>query len=351
MSEDDAEGGLSPAANPWLIGHVRAERRILEALRSGRMHHAWLISGPAGIGKATLAYRFARFMLAHPGAVPEDADSLHVDEDHPVFRTVAAGSHPDLVTCTRTPDPRTGRMRAMISVDEARAVSRFLTHTAAEGGWRIAVVDAADDLNAAAANAILKILEEPPARCLFLLVSHSPGRLLPTIRSRCIHLPLRPLSVAQVREALALVRGADGGDMEDLETAAALSGGSPGRALALSGSRAAELFTRFRDAASAPSGPLDRAVVLPLAEALSGVRNRDDFRLFMDLLIEWMHGNALELARAGHAREAGRWADLAGEALSAAGRAEALNLDRRQVLSELIGRIERLPRPVAAGRA
>jgi len=294
MSEDGAENELSPAANPWLIGHMRAEQRILETLRSGRMHHAWLLSGPVGIGKATLAYRFARFMLAHPDSVPEHADSLHVDEEHPVFRMVAAGSHPDLVTCRRMPDPRTGRLRAMIGVDEARTVSRFLTHTAAEGGWRVAVIDAADDMNAAAANAILKILEEPPARCLFLLVSHSPGRLLPTIRSRCIHLPLRPLSVAQVREALALVRGTDGENMEGLETAA------------------------------------------------------DDFRLFMDLLMEWMHENASALARAGRIREAGLWADLAGEALSATGRAEALNLDRRQVLSELIGRIERLPRHVVA---
>ncbi len=346
MSAEETEGGVPPAANPWLVGHVRAERRILEAVRSGRMHHAWLLSGPAGIGKATLAYRFARFMLAHSDAVPEDADSLHVDEDHLVFRMVAAGSHPDLVTCQRMPDPRTGRLRAMIGVDEARMVSRFLTHTAAEGGWRVAVIDAVDDMNAAAANAILKILEEPPASCLFLLVCHSPGRLLPTIRSRCIHLPLRPLSVAQVREVLALARGTDGQDMEALEAAAALSGGSPGRALALAGSRAAELFTRFRDAASVPSGPLDRSIVLPLTEALSGVRNRDDFRLFMDLLMEWMHENASGLARAGHTREASLWADLASETLAAAGRAEALNLDRRQVLSELIGKIERLPRPV-----
>ncbi len=346
MSKEGTERDFSPAANPWLVGHLRAEQRILEALRSGRMHHAWLLSGPAGIGKATLAYRFARFMLAHPDSVPEDADSLHLDETHPVFRMVAAGSHPDLVTCQRMPDPRTGRLRAMIGVEEARSVSRFLAHTAAEGGWRIAVVDAADDMNAAAANAILKILEEPPARCLFLLVSHSPGRLLPTIRSRCIHLPLRPLSVAQVREALALVRGADGQDMEELETAAALSGGSPGRALALAGSRAAELFTRFRDAASVPSGPLDRSVVLPLTEALSGARNRDDFRLFMELLMEWMHENAAGMARSGHVREAGLWAELASEALSATVRAENLNLDRRQVLSELIGRIERLPRSV-----
>ncbi len=348
MSEDVTEKDFSPAANPWLVGHLRAEHRILESLRSGRMHHAWLLSGPAGIGKATLAYRFARFMLAHPGTVPEGSDTLYVDESHPVFRMVAAGSHPDVVTCRRTADPRTGRLRAMIGVDEARAVARFLTHTAAEGGWRIAIIDAADDMNTAAANAILKILEEPPARCLFLLVSHSPGRLLPTIRSRCIHLPLRPLSVAQVREALALVHKGVGGAPEELEMAAALSGGSPGRALELASSRAAELFTRFRDAASAPSGPLDRAVILPLTEALSGARNRDDFRLFMDLLMEWMHGNAIELARAGHAREAGLWAELAGDVLSEAGRAEALNLDRRQVLAGLIGRIEHLPRPPAA---
>jgi len=332
---------LAPSANPHLIGHLRAEERILEALKSGRMHHAWLLSGPRGAGKATLAFRFARFLLAHGSDVPEGADSLYVPREQTIFHTIAAGANPDLFVLKRSVDPKTRRLRAIINVEDARKAAHFLSMTSASGGWRVVIVDTADEMNAAAANAILKILEEPPARSVFLMVSHAPGRLLPTIRSRCLHLPMRPLSEAQVREALALLD--TGLDAQALERAAALSGGSPGRALELASSRAAEFFARFSNMAEG-GAPYDSALTLSIAESLTGARNADDFKLFCDLLGEWITHQARESARLGHHGAASGWAALSAEMADLLGRVEGFNLDRRQALSMLFSRCEAIAR-------
>ena len=173
-----AELGGDPRDVDWhprrrhsLYGHAEAEARLLDAHRSGRLHHAWLITGPRGIGKATLAYRFARFLL-HGG---DAASSLAVPAESAVSRLISAGSHPDLLAIERAIDFKTKRLKTEISVETARDASSFFAHTAGSGGWRVAIVDTADDLNAASANALLKILEEPPARSVFLLVSHRPG--------------------------------------------------------------------------------------------------------------------------------------------------------------------------------
>src|SRR5215472_371137 len=149
-----------PRANPLLLGHEAAEATLLEAMRSGRMHHAWLITGPDGVGKATLAYRFARRLLA---GMPSD-DTLALDPHHPVFRRVAAGAHADLHTVERGYDERRRRMRTQIAAEDVRRVSAFMSLTAAEGGWRVAIIDGAEEMNQTAANALLKILEEPPRR-------------------------------------------------------------------------------------------------------------------------------------------------------------------------------------------
>jgi DNA polymerase-3 subunit delta' len=179
-----------PRANPILLGHTEAEATILDAMRAGRMHHAWLITGPEGVGKATLAYRFARRLLAGRAA----EDSLALDPANTVFRRVAAGSHADLKTIERVVNDKTKRMQAQIPVEKVREINGFMSLTPAEGGWRVVVVDGAEELNQASANALLKILEEPPPRAILLLVCAAPGRLLPTIRSRCRRLRLTPLA-------------------------------------------------------------------------------------------------------------------------------------------------------------
>src|SRR5947209_6591439 len=187
-----------PRANPILLGHPEAEATILAAIRAGRMHHAWLITGPEGIGKATLAYRFARRLLA--GRPTED--SLALDPANPVFRRVAANSHSDMLTIERVFNEKTKRMKTQIAVEDVRKINGFMSLTPAEGGWRVVVVDGAEELNPASANALLKILEEPPPRSVLLLVCAAPGRLLPTIRSRCRRLRLTPLADEPMDELL-----------------------------------------------------------------------------------------------------------------------------------------------------
>jgi DNA polymerase III subunit delta' len=185
---DRFNDGIHPREMLWFGGHQEQERVLLDAYRSGKLHHAWLLSGPEGVGKATLAYRFARFLLANPDPVEtgvKNAADLSVRADHPIAGQVARLSHPDLGVIRRglTKDGKSLRLETVIEV--VRDGLAIFRTTAGSGGWRIIIVDSADDLNRSSANALLKMLEEPPARAIFLLVSQRPGTLLPTIRSRC----------------------------------------------------------------------------------------------------------------------------------------------------------------------
>jgi DNA polymerase-3 subunit delta' len=218
-----------PRANPLLLGHAEAEATILDAMRAGRMHHAWLITGPEGVGKATLAYRFARRLLA--GQRHGQQDSLALDPADPVFRRVAATSHADLLTVERVLNEKTKRMKTQIAVEDVRKINGFMSLTPAEGGWRVVVVDGAEELNQASANALLKILEEPPPRAILLLVCSAPGRLLPTIRSRCRRLRLAPLADADMHQLLA--RYLPQLDADERGRLITLAEGSPGRAIML----------------------------------------------------------------------------------------------------------------------
>jgi DNA polymerase-3 subunit delta' len=206
VADDDETGDAShPRATTELFGHAAAEAALLAAYRSGRVPHAFLIAGPQGIGKATLAYRMARFVLAHPDPSSrpvQAASSLAITADDPVARRIVAQAQPDLLVLERTFNDK-GVLHKQIAVDDIRRTVTFFGSTAGEGGWRIAIVDAVDELNRAGANALLKVLEEPPERALLLLVSHSAARVLPTLRSRCRILTLRPLADADVASTLA----------------------------------------------------------------------------------------------------------------------------------------------------
>jgi len=265
----------APRANAILLGHESAEATLLDAVRAGRLHHACLITGPDGVGKATLAYRFARFLLA--GRPPDKG--LYLDPDHPTFRRVAAGSHADLISIERAYDPKRRRTRTQIAVDDVRRIGEFMALTPAEGGWRVAIVDGAEDLSQASANALLKILEEPPQRALLLLISGASGRLLPTIRSRCRRLRLAALADDVMAELLLQYLP----ELNEIDRGrvVTMAEGSPGRALTLAaedGIKIAALVDQLMAELPAVS-PL-RA--FEISAALG--RSETGFSTFMDLL-------------------------------------------------------------------
>jgi DNA polymerase-3 subunit delta' len=275
-----------PRSTTVLYGHSSAEQAFLEAYRGGRMPHAWLIGGPKGIGKATLAYRMARFVFAHPhqsDSALGSATSLALPADHPAVRRVASQGHSDLLALERT-EGDSGKLRTVIQVDDVRRTVGFFGSTAGEGGWRICIVDAADELNAAGANALLKILEEPPAKSLLLVVSHSPGRLLPTIRSRCRRLSLRALPAEDVARAVAGALGRDA-DEAEIKAAAIASDGSVARALDLLGGTALKVREQVNTLLTALPAVDPRSL-----HALGDALGRDDGALtaFVDAVRDWL---------------------------------------------------------------
>ena len=335
-ARDDDDEIAHPRETRALISHAEAEQTMLDAYRSGRMPHAWLIGGPAGIGKATLAYRMARFALAHPDpAAPEvkSATSLAVADDHPVAQRIAARSHPDLLVLERTVNEKTGKLFTVIRVDDVRQTVSFFGSTAGEGGWRVCIVDTADELqDPQGANALLKILEEPPKSALLLLVSHAPARLLPTIRSRCRRLMLRPLAVAEVAEGVARALGRDAGEGE-IGEAAAQAEGSIGRALKLLEGPALEL--RRQVVAQLDRLPaVDPRALHALGDALGGTEPQR-LEAFVDTVNEWLAARSAKGPQEN--RRLVRLAEAWDKVNQAARDADTYNLDRKPLVFAVFG--------------
>lgn len=327
-----------PRETTSLFGHHDAEQTLLTAYRGGRIPHAWLISGAQGIGKATLAYRMARFVLAHRdplSAQLQAATSLDVDASHPVARQVASGAHGGLLTLERTLNEK-GVMPTVISVNEVRKTVPFFGSTAAVDGWRVCVVDTVDEFNANAANALLKVLEEPPERSLFLLVTHSPARLLPTIQSRCRKLMLRPLAIDDVIHAAAQAAQIDENDPL-LEEAAQAAEGSVSRALNLLGGGALKLHQRT--AALLGTLPhVDPRELHALGDALGG-SDRAVLGAFVDSVDRWI-GERMRADDANANANLPRLARLAEvwEKINRAAReTESYNLERKPLVFSVFG--------------
>lgn len=286
---DAIEGAPHPRETPTLIGQSLAEEDFLTAYTSGRMHSGWLLCGPQGVGKATLAYRIAAFLLAEPGddglfGAPEDLlgappapTSLTVDPDGPDMRQILAGAHPRLCVVTRGPNATGSALSDVITVERVRKIKDFFHMSAADGGRRVVIVDAADDLNRSAANALLKELEEPPARTTLLLIAHQPSRLLPTIRSRCRVLRCAPLAPDALSQALTQA-GA-----ETSPATLALAAGSVGDAIRLQQMEGAALYDRILSVL-APLPRLDRSAANGFADSLTGRGADGRFVLALDLL-------------------------------------------------------------------
>lgn len=304
-------------------GAERAETAWLEAVERGRLHHAWLLAGPEGVGKATFAFRAARRLL---GARPDPAFGLlGAAPEDPVSRLVQSRSHPDLLVLER--EGEDGKLKRGISVDEARRLPEFFAKSPSIAAWRVAIIDAADDLNPSAANAVLKTLEEPPERGVVLMVSHAPGALLPTLRSRCRRLNFAPWPEARVAR---FVQGAADLDAGDADRLAALSCGAPGRALRLQAQGALELDGTARALFEGGTGRQDVAVQA-IADKLRGGEAAARFALLIELLAEQARAKAL--AAAAHDPRAAEQAAAAWARWRALPeRVEGLNLDRAEAL-------------------
>ncbi|MGF1626809.1 MAG: DNA polymerase III subunit delta', partial [Alphaproteobacteria bacterium] len=346
------EPGSDPRLTVDLVGHADAERQLLELWRGGRMPHAVMIAGRPGIGKATLGYRLARFVLAAEtagGLFGDAPDSLYLSPDNPVFRRVASGGHVDLMVLERPWDEKRNRRRGVIPIELARKAISFLRLTAGEGGWRVLLVDAADDLNPNAANALLKIMEEPPRHVLLILIANAPGQVLPTIRSRCRRITLSPLSDAETM-AVVQARRPDA-TADDQALAVSLAEGSPGQALDLLEQGAAAVYTDLVDLiASLPDYGFAKA--LAFAEKVGTSTDDAPFAVFRTLFTGWLSrllGGAVAGDRAGSTgQEAGMnsrlatagaldpWFEVWDKARTWFAETEGLNLDRKQAVLAVI---------------
>jgi DNA polymerase-3 subunit delta' len=324
---DRLEDAPHPRETTRLIGHEKAERDLLDAYLSGRAHHAWIIGGPEGIGKATLAYRLAKFVLANPDpARVAGVETLSVAPDRAAVRQIEAQSHPDLLVLRRAWNSERKTHYTNIRVDDVRRIGAFLGSTAAYGGWRITIVDAAEDLAREGANSLLKLLEEPPEKALFLIVSHQPGRLLPTIRSRCRRLMLSPLDEAETVAAAELAR--PDLDKAALREAARLAGGSVRLTLSLAGGEGIAVHKALSDLlARLPA--IDVGLAHQFADRMSGRAGDEAFSLFRAFLDDWLHDRVLKEADRQPAHRLARWAEVWEKARDAARDVEVFNLDRK----------------------
>jgi DNA polymerase-3 subunit delta' len=333
MSE---QGPPAPRANPHLFGHAAAEEVFERAWRSGRLPHAWLLQGPPGIGKATLAYRLARRILAGPGMVdPNDPESA-------IFRRIAHGSEPDLFALANEVNPRSNRMSGVILVGQARDLTTALHATAVGRHGRVIVVDAADDLNRNTANALLKLIEEPPAGVVLLLVCHAPGRVPRTILSRCARLRLQPLAPEPMAKALAAAGLAAPGEASP--ALLALAKGAPGRYAMLGAAGYLEHYAALLDALIA--GRDDRRPLVEAADRLAGIGNAGLAVELLALILrraaeqatrgaidpELAPGEASRLAALVGGRRLDRWMGLWDKLRDLPGELDHLNLDPRQTL-------------------
>ena len=378
--KEDVEDDLypHPRKNQNLSGHADIEEKLLESFNSGRMHHAWLISGPRGIGKATLAYRFARHILSAGEGVNNDLiaeapdlgaglfgeeekpddnakakaasdGALFIAENTPVFQRVASGGHADLFSIERRRDEKTGKLKTVIGVDDVRGIGHFLSMTPAEGGWRVVVVDSVDELNPNAANALLKVLEEPPSRAILLLVCHNSASLLPTIRSRCIKMQVRPLETSTVTS---LARGYMPDLSErDATRLAQLSDGSIGRALTLADAGGLDLWKEMSGLLSSLP-KMDVRALHKLAEKVSRAGAEESYHTVTGLVRWWLEGVILNIsgkgpgsaateedahmmARIGAQASLDRWFHVWEKINHLVSRADAVNLDRKQVVLDM----------------
>ncbi|MFB9344267.1 DNA polymerase III subunit delta' [Aminobacter aganoensis] len=334
---DTLDGIPEPAENPLLFGHEQAVSILTAAYRSGKLPHALILAGPVGIGKATLAFHLAHHLLRHPDYRSAPETLALPDPKSALFRQVATGAHPSVLHLTRPQNDKTKGFKSVVTVDEIRKVSKFLSMTSHDGAYRVVIVDPADDMNTNAANALLKNLEEPPARTLFILIVHAPGSLLPTIRSRCQTIRLTPLDDQSLLSVLA---GTDqpAPDEPDAREALILRAGGSARAAILltqyGGLEIAEALDKI-----VQSGRNDIGAAHRLADAVAGRDSAIQFEMFNRRALDLLSDTASLAARASDLSRANLLSAAWHDAQNAISETETYNLDKKQHVLAMIDRL------------
>lgn len=343
---EEAKTSFEPKDNAYLVGCDEAEKMFLEAWKNNSLHQSWLISGIKGIGKATFAYKIARFLLSEDGEKKDNLSSLDISPDSNTFRQVAKGSHPEFKLIERgyidkdrkkivkaikdgsyLSDDELASLKksSVISVDDVRTINEFLSKKSADGKWRVVLVDCADEMNSASANAILKILEEPPHKSMILLVSHNPAVLLPTIKSRCAKLHLAPLKDTQVASLLRRYRSDLSEDI--IKKLALISGGSIGKAISYADGNALEMYEEIYSLATAGK-KFKTADMLNFCDRV--VADDENYNLFKELVLKFLTEQARSLNKVEDT------ADMYEKATKTFKETETLNLDKRQAVMTIM---------------
>jgi DNA polymerase III subunit delta' len=345
---DRLDGFPHPRETLWLAGHVEAEQTLLQLFKAGRMPQGVILAGPEGIGKATLAYRLARFILANPDPTAEavqKANSLHVAADHPVTGQVARLAHGDLGVVRRTAAKAGQTIRTLITAEDARSALDLFRVTASAGGWRIIIVDAADEMNSQAANALLKMLEEPPARAIFLLIAHRAGSMLPTIRSRCRTLRLGGLSNDDLSEALTRL-GVE--HSPDRLLAVQSAEGSLRRALLLSDPDMISVITSLEQLVMHPAHA-NPSRWISFAETLTGKAATIRFQFAIEMIEAQLHQAARQISSDPHTKlKVAACMDLWEKLHVSMRETETYSLDRRPLLLMALGALADIRRTLPA---
>jgi DNA polymerase-3 subunit delta' len=335
---DTLDGVPEPSENPHLFGHGEAGSMLAAAYRTGKLPHALLFAGPLGVGKATLAFRLAYHLLKFPRHESAPAELAEPDPRSSLFRQIAIGAHPSVLHLTRPANEKTKGFKTVVTVDEIRRVNRFLSMTSHDGGYRVVIVDPADDMNISAANALLKNLEEPPSRTVFILISHSPGGLLPTIRSRCQMVRLSPLGADDLIAALSTFDIQPPAEEPARQALAERSGGSVRMAILLTQYGGLEISEATDKIARGAS--LDIPGAHRLADAVAGRDSAIQFGIFNRHVLDLLAEAASLAALKGDAARAGRYSRDWQDIRVAIEETETYNLDRKQHALNMIVRLQ-----------
>lgn len=332
---DMIDGILAPSANNQLFGHNSIISFMGQMRQENRLHHALLFEGPQGVGKATLAFQLAWNVLTD-----QSTGFIAPNKDNATWRQIAQGSHPGLLYVSRRYDPKTEKFKTGISVEDIRDIMHLLSQTSYNGGWRVVIIDTADDMNRNAANAVLKTLEEPPEKTLFILISNFSGRLLPTIRSRCHSVIFRPLDKENLLKSLDLVLGELTPEQPMLDTLVEKAQGSVRKAALLIAYGGLEIIKTIDEILINPR--FDPIKAQQLGQALTTREATIQFQQFTQQILSFISNKAMTLASKEFKQQANLWSEFWQNTNKEINETEAFNLDKKQFVVNLLGKIHRM---------